>query len=178
MNNLKYFIAILFVAALAGIIVLSACSFRRTTKATVEPVRIALKDGSRIENIKARHIFRELLLQELLARGNGMLEIYNDDSLAVRASNDGLADYYLIFDLMDYSICDIEHDEASILVSLKIQQSGSGVIEASFIDTETGKGIEKICRQTALKLADQAIDRLFKMRAYRIELPIAKPDSL
>jgi hypothetical protein len=143
------------------------------------PIKVVIRDASRIENMKIRHIFGEIFLQELLARGNDRLEVYNQDSLAVHISANGFIDYYLIFDLMDYQMCDVEKGVAQIMISVKIEKSPERIIEDSYFEALKGKGIEVICKKAAMQLTDRIYKKLVEINRYKITKPVAEAlDSL
>jgi len=142
-------------------------------------IKVVIRDESRIENMKIRHIFGEIFLQELLARGNDRLEVYNQDSLGVLTSANGFIDYYLIFDLMDYQICDVEKGEAQIMISVKIEKLPDRIIKDSYFEALKGKGIEVICKKAAMWLTDRVYKKLAEISRYKATKPVAEaPDSL
>lgn len=164
---------------LTGLMGIFNCVHLTKDATEFQPIKVMIRDASRIENMKIRHIFGEIFLQELLARGKDRLDVYDQDSLSVHASANGFVDYYLVFDLMDHQVCDVEKGVAQIMISVKIEKSPDRIIEDSYFEALKGKGIEVICKKVAMRLTERVYKKLVEINRYKVAKPLAEvPDSL
>jgi hypothetical protein len=81
-NGFKISILLTIVA----ISILSCMKFQHHS-INVDPIKITVIDQSRVDNIKIRHIFKEMLLKEIVTQNIDWLMVYTSDT--------GIIDYII-----------------------------------------------------------------------------------
>lgn len=173
-NNKKallHMIRILFLfIPICTFITLTCASF--TKKNTyVEPVNVVILDNSRVENHKIRHIFRQYLIKEVIEGGSEWLIIIHTDSLSDDYVHTKNITYTIHYDIMDFSVYDIESESYKLLAGVKIIDCSNNTVVALFIDDKCGSNIDEMCDNVANTLAARAIKTLAIFREREPTMP-------
>lgn len=161
------------------ILLLTSCAKLHTGHKSTEPINIQILDESRIENMKIRHIFKEFLLKDIVEKGKERIIVFHQDTLSNEDIHSGYIEYIISFDIMDYGTFSIEKMTDKILASVKIIKCRSNVVLCSFIESEKGRDIEKMCEYVADKLGDAVVKKIFSLHKPKYEVPdvLSEPED-
>lgn len=180
LNRVK---TMLQVIVLFSLFVAITCSIFHKKQTIIEPAHVRISDESRIDNSKIRHIFEEILLKGLVDKGSGWLTIGAIDNSNAGDFKFPSPDYYIAFDIMDYSIVEIEKGIEKLLVSIKIIRISDQKILHSYVESAIGKDVEKVCQTIVNNTIDSIVDSLRRMQKREIrfdvpDMPLEPEDSL
>lgn len=161
------------------ILLLTSCVKLHKEHRVVEPINIQILDESRIENMKIRHIFKEFLLKDIVEKGKERIIVFHQDTLSNEDIHSGYIEYIISFDIMDYGTFSIEKMTDKILASVKIIKCRSNVVLCSFIESEKGRDIEKMCEYVAGRLGDAVVKKIFSLHKPKYEVPdvLSEPED-
>ncbi len=155
------------------IILSTSCIKFYKEQIVVEPVNITIIDESRVDNLKIRHIFREIFLEAITDNSKNLVNIFDIDTLG----RENL-DYLIKFNIMDYGNLHIEKNTVKILVSTKVVRTVDKNIISSYVKSAVAKDIESACEKVAEELSRALVKKLIALHRYRIPETNATPDSL
>jgi|YelNatPaOPRAMG01_1025707.scaffolds.fasta_scaffold07014_7 hypothetical protein len=158
-------------AVILSLLLMTSCLKFHKQRTIIEPINVAIVDESRVDNIKIRHIFKEMLLKEIVTQNIDWLMVYTSDT--------GNIDYIIAFDIMDYETYDIEQGIIKILASIKILIPDNKIILSSDVADARDKDIKNLCKKVSNKLCSTIIKNLDTIYRKRLKERIFQPaDSL
>jgi len=157
-----------------SLLLMASCLKFHKQRTIIEPINVAIVDESRVDNMKIRHIFKEMLLKEIITQNKDWLIVYTSDCENIKN-----IDYIIAFDIMDYGTLDIEKGIVKIFASIKILIPDSKVILGSDVADARDKDIKNLCKKVSKKLCSTVIKNLNTMYKKRWKERIIQPvDSL
>ncbi len=154
-----------------NLLLMASCLKFHKQRTIIEPINVAIVDQSRVDNMKIRHIFKEMLIKEIITQNIDWLMVYTSDT--------GNIDYIIAFDIMDYGTLDIEQEIIKIFASVKILIPDSKVILGSDVADARDKDIKNLCKKVSNKLCSTIIKKLDTIYKKRLKEKILQPaDSL
>jgi hypothetical protein len=153
------------------LLVLVNCALFSKKKTVIEPLNTVLIDESRVENMRVRHIFRELLLKSITDQNKQWLTVLDIDTLSRGAIQPDHIKYFISFDIMEYRTYNIEGRIDKIVCAVKILQTDDGRIMASFVESTKGTDIEDMCCELMATMSSELVITLSNLQKRTYEVP-------
>jgi hypothetical protein len=153
------------------LLILVNCAVFSKKKTVIEPLNTVLIDESRVENMRVRHIFRELLLKSITDQNKQWLTVLDLDTLSRGNIQSDHIKYFISFDIMEYRTYNIEGRIDKIVCAVKILQTDDDRIMASFVESTKGTDIEDMCRELTTTMSSELVKTLSNLQKRTYEVP-------